>query len=535
MSITSSGPTQPPLLHLSFNQDSTCISLSTPSSYKIYNLDPFGRFYKSPSGGVGIVEMLFCTSLVALVGEGGGGGSPRRLGIVNTKLLLLLCLEKMIAMVEDGPDVLFDDEAGVGWGAFRRQSTICELTFVTAILAVKLNRRRLVVVLEEHIYIYDIGNMKLLHTIDTSPNPNALCALSPSSQNSYLAYPPNTTGNSGELLLFDAINLQAVNIVQAHKSALSCVEFSKDGTMVATASDKGTVIRVFSVPNGDQLFQFRRGTYPARIHSIAFDVNNMFLGVTSDTETVHVFRLQPPSGSTAAGGAGTDGSSLHTPTTPTTPISASSSFTSTSNAHNQNPPSNTNPASKSTMSNLFSSASSLVSSSITTVYSTVVKHTPPVVSNVGSKVGSMLIPGGIAGMWEPQRDWAHAKVNVGGVQSGGGGTGTGGGGGGGLGGVKTVCALSWSGVGVGGGLGGGAAVKGDGGSVNGAGEGGASADLMGSGAGSGSVSSTAAGGGCTLMVASSSGWMYQYAVDVMHGGECVLLKEFSFLEGDEEI
>jgi hypothetical protein len=54
----------------------------------------------------------------------------------------------------------------------QRQSTICELTFVTAILAVKLNRKRLVVVLEEHIYIYDIGNMKLLNTIDTSPNPN---------------------------------------------------------------------------------------------------------------------------------------------------------------------------------------------------------------------------------------------------------------------------------------------------------------------------------------------------------------------------
>lgn len=38
-------------------------------------------------------------------------------------------------------------------------------------LAVKLNRRRLVVVLEERIYVYDISNMKLLHEIETSPNP----------------------------------------------------------------------------------------------------------------------------------------------------------------------------------------------------------------------------------------------------------------------------------------------------------------------------------------------------------------------------
>lgn len=54
----------------------------------------------------------------------------------------------------------------------QRKSTICELTFPTTILGVKLNRKRLVVVLEERIYVYDISNMKLLHEIETSANPN---------------------------------------------------------------------------------------------------------------------------------------------------------------------------------------------------------------------------------------------------------------------------------------------------------------------------------------------------------------------------
>ncbi|KAI8607178.1 WD40-repeat-containing domain protein [Chytriomyces sp. MP71] len=203
--------------------------------------------------------MLFTTSLVALVGAGHTPQqSPRRLQIVNTK----------------------------------RDSTICELTFVSSILAVKLNRRRLVVVLEEHIYIYDISNMKLLHTIDTSPNPHALCALSPSSDNCYLAYPPSTSGSSsGDLLIFDAVNLQAVNIIQAHKSPLSCIAFSSDGTLIATSSDKGTVIRVFSVPTGSKLFQLRRGSYNASIYSLAFDAANRFVCVSSDTDTVHVFKL----------------------------------------------------------------------------------------------------------------------------------------------------------------------------------------------------------------------------------------------------
>ena len=149
--------------------------------------------------------MLFCTSLVALVGAGDNPNlSPRRLQIVNTK----------------------------------RESTICELTFVSGILAVKLNRKRLVVILEEHIYIYDISNMKLLHTIDTNPNPNALGALSPSSENCYLAYPSNSSGSAGELLIFDATHLQPINIIQAHKNPLSSVFFNYDGSMVATSSDK---------------------------------------------------------------------------------------------------------------------------------------------------------------------------------------------------------------------------------------------------------------------------------------------------------
>ena len=42
------------------------------------------------------------------------------------------------------------------------------------ILAVKMNRKRLAVVLEESIYLYDISNMKLLQTIDTSPNPHGM-------------------------------------------------------------------------------------------------------------------------------------------------------------------------------------------------------------------------------------------------------------------------------------------------------------------------------------------------------------------------
>ena len=53
----------------------------------------------------------------------------------------------------------------------QRDTKVCELSFKTAVLAVKLNRKRLVVVLESCMHIYDITVMKLLHSVETPPNP----------------------------------------------------------------------------------------------------------------------------------------------------------------------------------------------------------------------------------------------------------------------------------------------------------------------------------------------------------------------------
>jgi autophagy-related protein 18 len=74
------------------------------------------------------------------------------------------------------------------------QQTICELNFVSSILAVKLNMKRMIVVMETKIHVYDINTLKILHSIDTVTNPEGLAALCPG-DNSYVAY-PGTKGTS---------------------------------------------------------------------------------------------------------------------------------------------------------------------------------------------------------------------------------------------------------------------------------------------------------------------------------------------------
>jgi autophagy-related protein 18 len=262
---------------INFNQDGSCISIGTNKGYKIFNCEPFGKCYTRSDGGIGIVEMLFSTSLISIAGIGDQPSmSPRRLKIINSK----------------------------------RHSTICELTFPTTILAVKMNKSRLVALLEEQIYIYDIHNMRLLHTIETSPNPMGLCALSPTTDTNYLVYPsppktnfPNPVANqtndtnkeqsnrNGDVIVFNAQTLQPLVVIEAHKTSLAAVAISYDGTLLATASDKGTIVRVFSVETGVKLYQFRRGTYPTKIYSLSFSKDNRYLTASSATETVHIFKL----------------------------------------------------------------------------------------------------------------------------------------------------------------------------------------------------------------------------------------------------
>lgn len=172
---------------------------------------------------------------------------------------------------------------------------LLSFSYSNTILAVKLNRLRLVVLLEDSLYIHNIQDMKILHTIrDTPSNARGVCALSSNSDNAFLAYPGSP--HSGEIQIFDVANLKAVSVVHAHNNPIVAMSFNREGTKLATASDKGTVIRVYSVPDGSRIYEFRRGMKRyANICSLAFDNDSRFLAASSNTETVHIFRLEDTS------------------------------------------------------------------------------------------------------------------------------------------------------------------------------------------------------------------------------------------------
>ncbi|KAK7462720.1 autophagy protein [Stygiomarasmius scandens] len=431
----------PNMLFANFNQDFSCVSVGTRKGYSITNCDPFGRVYTMNDGARGIVEMLFCTSLIALVGAADQPqSSPRKLQIVNTK----------------------------------RQSMICELLFPSSILAVKLNRKTLVIVLESEIYIYDISNMRLLHVIETTPNPNAICALSPSADNSYLAYPSpvpspqsplstqpslqpsnssssvppasSTSGasQSGDVLLFSTRSLTVANVIQAHKAPISSLSINSTGTLLATSSEKGTVIRVWSIPGAEKLYQFRRGTREAKIYSMNFNTASTLLAVSSAHDTVHIFKLgrghsSPSSASSALPGSGKDGVTSPSQSSDSVSIDSGAGVEGGYEAY------------------IDSKKSKSVSNSLR-------RKSLQMTKSLSHSMGGYL-PNSLTEMWEPSRDFAFLRLPTSGS--------------------RCVVALS--------------------------------------------------GTMPQVMVISSEGYFYSYSIDLENGGECTLMKQYSLLDsGDSD-
>ncbi|KAM7217142.1 WD40 domain protein [Rhypophila decipiens] len=378
---------------ITFNQDHSCLAVGTSKGFRIYHTDPFSPIFSSDEGNVTLIEMLFSTSLVAIV------QSPRHLKIQNTK----------------------------------RGQAICDLMFPTAVLAVRLNRKRLIIVLEDEIYVYDISNMSLLKTISTSPNPNAICALSPSSENCYIAYPlpkPREQTNvrrpahappqsdyvpptAGEVMIFDTVTLKALNVIEAHKSPLCCIALNSDGTLLATASETGTIIRVFKVPTGEKLYEFRRGTLTSIIYSMSFNLSSTLLCVSSNSDTIHIFRLGNARG---AAGAGAEPRDIPSGSTRYDRSGRSRSFDSGNNSgsnagSNAGSPKaddpdwssiNTSEVKRSTGQEAHRRQSGSISSMFR-------RSSLYMGRSVAGVVGQYL-PQSVAEMWEPQRDFASVKV-----------------------------------------------------------------------------------------------------------------------------
>ena len=139
--------------------------------------------------------------------------------------------------------------------------------------------------------------------MNTLPNPRGLVALCPDNNNTVLACLGINKG-SVRVELYDS---RKSTLIPAHESELSQIALNLDGTRLATASDKGTLIRVFDTYSGELLQELRRGMDRAEIYSLAFNASSTFLACSSCKGTVHIFALGAEGGMNSSGGGGAGG------------------------------------------------------------------------------------------------------------------------------------------------------------------------------------------------------------------------------------
>ena len=261
------------MLWVDLNQDQSCFVIGTESGYRIYQTDPLqhthARIFQG-AGGLRIVAMLFRSNVLALVG---GGRNPR---------------------YPPSKVILWDDKEG---------RAIAELTFRTSVKAVKLRRDLIVVGVESKVFVYRFSDLAVVDTIDTcSAELRGLISVSAAPERIIVAAPGNVPGKVNVCFYDQALPTNSTSAskpprakttsIMAHESALAVVVLNFEGTRLATASVKGTLIRVFDTATGDRLFELRRGAEKVDIYSIAFNMNSDWLAVSSDKGTIHVFSLR---------------------------------------------------------------------------------------------------------------------------------------------------------------------------------------------------------------------------------------------------
>lgn len=241
-----------------FNQHNTHIICATDKGYKMFDTASFkevGSYVDDVEFCYG--EMLYCTNILALIGSGKTTSYP------------------------DTQVILWDDA---------QYKQVGEMVFKKKVNSVKLNRKKIVAVLDRDIYVYSFSDLSLITNIRTVYNPNGLCILTHDYCQDIMVCPMLVEGG----VRIDFYDLKKTEFINAHKSELSYIALNNTGTRLATSSKKGTLIRIFDTHTREIIQVLRRGFENATIQSIVFHPTSKWLAATSDTGTIHVFQLVSP-------------------------------------------------------------------------------------------------------------------------------------------------------------------------------------------------------------------------------------------------
>mmetsp|Transcript_11743 Transcript_11743/g.13293 ORF Transcript_11743/g.13293 Transcript_11743/m.13293 type:complete len:247 (-) Transcript_11743:234-974(-) len=205
-------------------------------------------------GGLYMANMLYRTNIIGMVG---GGTNPK---YPPNKLIIWDDIENTI---------------------------VGELTFGPRIRTFALRRDIIAIAFEEQVMIFSLSDLELLKTHETGPNTFNVLSLNTKTRDPIVAM---MGIERGQIKIYFIKTDKEVTI-ECHQGDIRAIALNPEGTLVATASTKGTLIRIFSTSQAAPVRELRRGSEKADIQSISFSSLSIYLACTSDKGTAHIFSI----------------------------------------------------------------------------------------------------------------------------------------------------------------------------------------------------------------------------------------------------
>lgn len=207
-------------------------------------------------------------------------------------LVRMLGQSNVLALVGGGRQPKFAQNRVVIWDEAKARVAL-ELAVLTTVRGVRLQRSTAVVVLQNSVRLFTLTKpARLVAAYETADNVRGLCAMS----EERLAFPGRTPGHV-QLVETATHN---VSIIPAHASPLRAIELSRDGEVLATAGETGTLIRLWATSSCARIAELRRGIDPAAIYCLAFSPSGNMVACTSDKATLHIFDVPRHNSASAA-------------------------------------------------------------------------------------------------------------------------------------------------------------------------------------------------------------------------------------------
>ena len=157
------------------------------------------------------------------------------------------------------------------------------------IIIAKVFNTQILICEKSYLYIYS-GEEKLLHSFEiTNISLGKLAYHENNEKNNLLCFSESI--NEGIVKIYDLLS-QGIKEIKAHKSPIFRMCLNNEGNLLATCSIKGTIIRIFSIPNGQKLYTFRSGFDNILNFCLNFSKDSKKLISTFNNGFLYIFNIK---------------------------------------------------------------------------------------------------------------------------------------------------------------------------------------------------------------------------------------------------